>query len=202
MNKDMVIVEHSFTSNSDHELTLFQKTDDILKKTGLELENIDMFAMGLGPGSYTGLRISLAAAIAFAMPDNSICYGVSSALALAYQVFLKHKTSSVTVLGDARRRKVWAHNFKFPNGIKNYFEERSLLTSDDIVSGIDPLSVVVSSEPERLTEQYNALRGVDICVIEQPLFPLAGDIGRIAAFSHKLNIPSPPLQPIYAHPAI
>ena len=46
----------------DYSVSLFQDVDDLLERAGIRLCDIDLFAAANGPGSFTGIRVGLAAA--------------------------------------------------------------------------------------------------------------------------------------------
>ena len=61
-----------------HSRTLMPMCRDLLKNCGLTLEEMDVVAVAAGPGSFTGLRIGVAAAKGLAWPTNKLCAGVST----------------------------------------------------------------------------------------------------------------------------
>lgn len=63
---------------------LFVIIDQLLVQTGLEITSLDRIAVTHGPGSYTGVRIGLAAARGFALARSIPIYGVTSLYAIAY----------------------------------------------------------------------------------------------------------------------
>lgn len=92
----------------DHGSVLLQNIDDIMKAQRLKIQDIDLFAIGLGPGSFTGLRVSLAAAKALARATNKPTVGVSSLAALAYPQLVLNPGATVCAMIDARRNEVYA----------------------------------------------------------------------------------------------
>jgi len=85
---------------------LSQAISDILRETDLSLENIDAIATGIGPGSFTGVRLEIATARALAQVRKIPLYGISSLDALAYQSLL-HQGTIVSII-DARRGEIFA----------------------------------------------------------------------------------------------
>ena len=53
-----------------HSEKLMLMTDALLKNLRMNISDIDAFAFGKGPGSFTGLRIAAAAVKGFAQPEN------------------------------------------------------------------------------------------------------------------------------------
>ena len=82
--------------------------DTCLKTCGMTCADIDLYGVNAGPGSFTGLRIGLAAVKGLAFPRETLCAPVSTleALAAAY-------TGEGTVLCalDARRAQVYSAAF-------------------------------------------------------------------------------------------
>ena len=79
--------------------------DSSLKKAKLSLANIDYFGAGLGPGSFTALRIGLAAMKGLVFPFNKPIAGVSSLDVLAGSI---KEEGIVCPVVDARRGLVYS----------------------------------------------------------------------------------------------
>ncbi len=91
---------------------LFDAVADLLNRTGWSLGDVGAFAVGRGPGAYTGLRVSLTAANGWALPERKPVWTVSSGAALAAEILAeKPELSQVVVWGDARRENIWAGCF-------------------------------------------------------------------------------------------
>lgn len=65
---------------------LFDHLTRLMESTGKGLKEIERIAVGRGPGSFSGIRMSLAAAQALALPGETPVQAVSSGAALALQV--------------------------------------------------------------------------------------------------------------------
>ena len=99
-----VIVELHSDDEKTHSQTLMPLIDEMFKKTDLSLKDIDMLACCVGPGSFTGVRIGISTAKAFADVYNFKTIGVSSLEWLAYnikdEISLLH-TSSAAETGSS-----------------------------------------------------------------------------------------------------
>ena len=99
----MIIELHS-DDEKTHSQTLMPLIDEMFKKTDLSLKDIDMLACCVGPGSFTGVRIGISTAKAFADVYNFKTIGVSSLEGLAYnikdEISLLH-TSSAAETGSS-----------------------------------------------------------------------------------------------------
>lgn len=99
-----VVIELHSDDEKTHSQTLMPLIDEMFKKTNLSLIDIDMLACCVGPGSFTGVRIGISTAKAFADVYNFKTFGVSSLEGLAYnikeEISLLH-TSSAAKTGSS-----------------------------------------------------------------------------------------------------
>jgi tRNA threonylcarbamoyladenosine biosynthesis protein TsaB len=82
-------------------VTVLEDADALLRQAGVRIAHLDRLAVGTGPGSFTGLRIGLAAARALALALDVPVAGVSTLAALAAGA-----PGALPVV-DARRREVF-----------------------------------------------------------------------------------------------
>ena len=67
-----------------HSQTLMPLIESILKTTNTNINDIDIFAVNAGPGSFTGVRIGVASIKGLSMPLNKPCASVSTLESMAY----------------------------------------------------------------------------------------------------------------------
>ena len=110
---------------------VFDAVEGLLKGAGWTLADVGALAVGRGPGSYTGLRVSLTAARGWALPENKPVWTVGSGVALAAELFAgKSEISQVVAWGDARRGTIWAGLFERGGGGARQVGEWKLLPAD------------------------------------------------------------------------
>ena len=88
-----------------HSQTLMLMAQDLLKSCGFQAGDVTHLAVAAGPGSFTGIRIGVAAAKGFAWGASLPCYGVSTLEAMAAQ--LGAWQGYVCPVMDARRSQVY-----------------------------------------------------------------------------------------------
>ena len=72
--EDEKLIAQSYQNNGlTHSVTLMPMTTSLLSGCGLTLEDVDVIAVAAGPGSFTGLRIGVAAAKGLAWPGSKPC---------------------------------------------------------------------------------------------------------------------------------
>lgn len=95
-----------------HAEALLPMIEDLMRETCLAYENLDLIAVTVGPGTFTGLRIGLAAARGIALAARKPLRGVTTLEALSAAVpFSMAAGRPVIVAADARRGEVYLQAF-------------------------------------------------------------------------------------------
>ena len=112
-----------------HSRTLAPMIDAVLKNTDTDINSIDCFAVSAGPGSFTGVRIGVAAIKGMAMPLEKPCVAVSTLEAMAYNVI--DRDCIVCAVMDARRSQVYNALFDITCGeVTRLCDDRALSIED------------------------------------------------------------------------
>ena len=97
-----------------HSDLLIEKIDYVFKKAKLDIGDIDVLAIGLGPGSFTGLRIGLAAMKAMSTVKNIPIIGIPT-LDIISNNFLNRSEFYLPAI-DARKERVYTCIYRQVNG--------------------------------------------------------------------------------------
>ena len=92
-------------SGLTHSVTLMPMVTQLLDNVGLTLHDMDMVAVAVGPGSFTGVRIGVAAAKGLAWPEGKPCAPCSTLESMAWQC--AHMEGEICAVMDARRSRHW-----------------------------------------------------------------------------------------------
>ena len=161
--EDETLVAQFFQNNGlTHSVTLLPMADDLLRRCGVTLEQVDVIAVAAGPGSFTGLRIGVAAAKGLAWPGNKPCAACSTLESMAWG--LAHTGLEICAVMDARRQQVYNARFRgLGDGLERLAPDRAI--------GLDTLAEELkkSGKPQILVGDgavlcYTALRdqGLDL----------------------------------------
>lgn len=141
---DNLIGEFFINTKQTHSQTLLPMAESLLKNTKVDVKDIDLFAVNTGPGSFTGVRIGVAAVKGMAMALNKPCVAVSTLDSMAYNL-LDVNCTAVCVM-DARCNQVYNANFKVDNGnIEKLCDDRALSIDEltDELKSVDGHIVLV-----------------------------------------------------------
>ena len=112
-----------------HSQTLMVMAEDLLKQCGKTASDVTAVAVAEGPGSFTGVRIGVAAAKGFAWGADIPCCGISTLEAMT--VSLGAFDGYVCPVMDARRSQVYNALFRAESGrLTRIAEDRAIALSD------------------------------------------------------------------------
>jgi tRNA threonylcarbamoyladenosine biosynthesis protein TsaB len=200
----VVACEREWTGEPSRRPETFADLQALLERSGADLGAVDLLAVGVGPGSFSGLRMAVSFLLGVALPDGKPVLAVSSAEALAFDVFREQPAAArVVVLGDARRGAVWAGVFERADG-------RIGRRGDWVVVPLERLpaelvaadSVWVTSDWDRLGAGLAEACPAGVRLIEAARRPRAAAVAELARRLAAAGQPGEPLVPIYLHPAV
>ena len=112
-----------------HSQTLMVMAEDMLKQAGKKISDVTAVAVAEGPGSFTGVRIGVAAAKGFAWGGEIPCCGVSTLEAMAET--LGAYQGHVCACMDARRNQVYNALFLVDEGrLERVSDDRAISLED------------------------------------------------------------------------
>ena len=138
-----------------HSQTLMVMAEDLLKQCGKTPADVTHVAVAAGPGSFTGVRIGVAAAKGFAWGREIPCVGVSTLAAMA--VGLGAWQGYVCPVMDARRSQVYNALFRVDCGKYTRIREDRAISLRDLGEDIQNLSGPIFLVGDGSVLCYNAL---------------------------------------------
>ena len=118
-----------------HSQTLMVMAEDLLKQCGKAAKDITAVAVAEGPGSFTGVRIGVAAAKGFAWGREIPCYGISTLEAMA--VSLGAYEGHVCACMDARRNQVYNAVFYVNRGEPERFSDDRAISLTELKNELE-----------------------------------------------------------------
>jgi tRNA threonylcarbamoyladenosine biosynthesis protein TsaB len=111
LDKDQLLGEYSINSNKKHSQILMPMIQGIMNNLDIRPEEIDLFGVSTGPGSFTGLRIGITVIKAMAYALKKPVVGVPSLEALAYNLSMSQR--HICPIMDARNNQVYTALYKW-----------------------------------------------------------------------------------------
>lgn len=128
---DCELIAEFSTTTSSHSTVILPMIENIFKYCGVTVDDIDLYAVSAGPGSFTGVRIGVSTVKGLAFKNETPCIGVSSLEALAMS-FCGIDGIVVPVI-DARRDTVYTALFRTQcNGSFSRLTKDEQLTIDEL----------------------------------------------------------------------
>lgn len=109
-----ILAEYTINMGMTHSEGLLPQIEQMLERSKVNKESIDLLAVSMGPGSFTGLRIGLATAEAMAYSWKACLHGVDTLEALAYNIPIEN-IILVPVL-DAQKGNYYQAIYEWQNG--------------------------------------------------------------------------------------
>jgi tRNA threonylcarbamoyladenosine biosynthesis protein TsaB len=120
-----LIAEVRLNVKSTHSERLMTEIDHLLRQAGLKISDIDVFAVAIGPGSFTGLRIGLSTVKGFSYATGKPIVSVPTLEALAWN--FPYCIYPVCTMLDARKKEVYTALFKWDKeGFLRLIDEMSI----------------------------------------------------------------------------
>ena len=126
----IIVGDYNVNQELTHSETLVPMIKELLKNLNISLSEIDLYAVGKGPGSFTGLRIGMTIAKTFAQINNKNIVGISTLEAMANQLMTD---KLIVPILDARGGRVYYGIYKTNNNNTTIIEKDNLIYFDELL---------------------------------------------------------------------
>ena len=183
-----------------HSRTLMPMVEAMLQNSDLSLSDMEAVAVSAGPGSFTGLRIGVAAAKGLAWAQELPCCGVSTLEAMAQNA--AHMDALVICAMDARRSQIYNALFLACDGSLTRLVPDRAIALDALLEEIkdDPRPKVIVGDGAQLTYDYLSKNGVACKMAPQQIrMQNAAGVGFLAqkAAAENALVSAQELTPVY-----
>jgi tRNA threonylcarbamoyladenosine biosynthesis protein TsaB len=124
-----VLIEQTLPPGREHLENIANLIGDALRRGDMTLNAVDGLSVAIGPGSFSGIRIGMAAVKGIALAQGKPVVGISSLEVFAWQA-LKAGETGTTVI-DARRSEVYVATFERTSDTLVSLDEPSLIRAED-----------------------------------------------------------------------
>lgn len=166
--RNLLVASKSETLGKGHAERLMPMINEVLGEAGLALRDMSRIGVTIGPGSFTGIRVGVAAARGFALSLGIPAVGVTTLQVVAEQVLEIDPPAPVVAAIDAGRAEIFAQAF-LPKGVM--LTEPAAYDYDAVTLMVDRFGAIP------VGSGFDAIEGRDHGPDSYPL----DRIGRIAA---------------------
>ena len=155
MDEKKLLGEQYQNTGLTHSQTLMVMAQDLLNQCGKTVEDVTDVAVAAGPGSFTGVRIGVAAAKGFAWGRQLPCHGISTLEAMAQSLGIY--SGYVCPVMDARRSQVYNALFHVDCGECTRIREDRAISLQDLGEDLQNLKEPVFLVGDGSILCYNSL---------------------------------------------
>jgi tRNA threonylcarbamoyladenosine biosynthesis protein TsaB len=192
--RDGKIVAHRFAAMARGQSEqLLPMIDTVLGEAGLAMTALDLIAVTVGPGAFTGLRIGIAAARGLALASGVPVLGITSFAAVAAQVPRRACADRTLVVAlDSRRAELYLQAFDSEGGPLG---DGALVAPAHLArwAPVGPLLLAGDAAPTLAA----ALAARHPEIASGSGIADAADIARLAAAAWRPDLGAPPPRPLY-----
>lgn len=171
-----------------HSQTLLVMAEDMLKQCGRTPQDVEAVAVASGPGSFTGVRIGVAAAKGYAWGKNIPCYGVSTLEAMAQTLGIW--SGYLCPVMDARRSQVYNALFHADSGKLTRVCEDRAIALEDLKKELENLNEPVFLVGDGSILCYNTLKVPNLILPpEHRMHQRAVGVGLLAQQLYDAGVP-------------
>jgi tRNA threonylcarbamoyladenosine biosynthesis protein TsaB len=154
VTEDGVVAHYSLNIEVTYSERLMSTIDRVIKDAGLDFPAIDGFAVSIGPGSFTGLRVGLATVKGLAFATGKSVAAVPTLRALAWN--LPYSAYPVCPMLDARKNQVYAALYRYEGPALVQVMEETAISLEELAGRLPvrqagiPGQAVFTGEASRL----------------------------------------------------
>jgi tRNA threonylcarbamoyladenosine biosynthesis protein TsaB len=185
-----------------HSSTLAPTLDALLKSRRMAVDDVDLIAVGLGPGSFTGLRVGVTTAKVLAYASEKKLVGILSFEAMA--AVAPQTEGWIVTVGDAKKEKLYAAIFERRKGKLELLAKPFLTGIDEVLKQIKKPAIFLGESALPYRGKIENFKKFACRVLDEKetRHPKAQGVARLALerAGHKKFSDPFGLEPFYVHP--
>ncbi|MBI5893604.1 MAG: tRNA (adenosine(37)-N6)-threonylcarbamoyltransferase complex dimerization subunit type 1 TsaB [Deltaproteobacteria bacterium] len=191
LEDDRIIAEYTDSAKETHSEKLLPFIDNLLKSNRINLNALDCFAVAIGPGSFTGLRVGIATIKGLAWPLKKPVVGISTLKALAMNI--RDEDKLICPLLDARKNEVYAAVYEWDGDNLVTEKEDCITNSEDLLKSLNKPTVFIGDGIDVYGDIFKNALGDNAIFAPHNLWRIkASNIAKLAFIEIKNGNAQPP----------
>ena len=131
-------IKSNLTENeNEHGLVILDFIEDLLSRSNIKKDELDLIAVSNGPGSFTGLRVGCSVAQAIAFANDIPLIPLSSLAVLAHQAYSKLEKEKIFVVTNAHMKELYIGSYEFLKEEIKILKKECLINQEDLSYYVD-----------------------------------------------------------------
>lgn len=198
---DTLIAEREFPLFTRHSADLAPSLEKVFRENKMRPEELEVIAVGLGPGSFTGLRVGIATAKVMAYALKKKIVGIPSIEAIAHAAVIFG--NRVAVIMDAKKNRIYSALYEKRGSRWATLQKPSLRELNGVTAAVKkPTCFVGDAVPfyrEAIERKKKLCRAVEDSRFYYPRASVVGQLAWVRIKKKKFTDPFR-LEPLYLHP--
>jgi len=119
---------------TDHAKEIIKKIDHALNLAELSMQELDFLAVGIGPGRFSGLRVSISAIKSISYVLNKPIVAISSLEFIAREIMYQNDASRILLIEDAGRNNLYLGSYAFK-------DQKFIRIADDQLMHLEEINI-------------------------------------------------------------
>jgi tRNA threonylcarbamoyladenosine biosynthesis protein TsaB len=189
-----------------HGAAIARAIDDLLAIAGISIDELDAIAVGIGPGSFTGLRIGASYAKGIAFGTGCGIVGVPSLDAIAVGVLddpRAHPGRTICPILDARKGEVYTALYRIGSDGLEKLSRDLLMPLARLISEIGPDAILAGDRKSNEAAALLRHKGIEVIAAEDRILETRGRFVAAlgaARFARGESDPIDAFEPLYVRP--
>jgi tRNA threonylcarbamoyladenosine biosynthesis protein TsaB len=173
VDKETILFKFELPTSSPSSRYLFPAILEAFDKTSLSPSDLESIVVGVGPGSYTGIRVGVSAVKSLSQVLEIPLVGICS-----LECFLPPKEGSFVAAIDAKSGGMYSLQGEMKGGNVSYLSPPDRLNNEQWLDVVRKTEMVITPHPQQIKEKYEK----ELSSLEIQWFEVGPDLQKMASF--------------------
>lgn len=191
VDRGKIVGQSTIDTTLSHTASLIPVLDNLLASINMDISEVDVVAVDVGPGSFTGIKVGIASAKGLTEPNNKRLLGVCSLEVVCYEVLkkglVKRKVEYLVPFIDAKRAGIYAGWYRMKGNQVQIVKGPYLTTLKKLLDEMPSNSYIFGPDINMIKKE------------EKPIFPSAGTLAWLGEKKISEGLGEKTVEPMYIY---